>query len=564
MSNLEEIKIDLRGIASVLKDKNSYVPKYQRSYAWKEENVAHFFQDIGTAINTGATEYFLGSIVISEKEEGRPEIVDGQQRLATTSIILAAMRDYFFGLNTDEGRERAQMIFNEYLAKKDLDTLELLPKLNLNDSDHEYFLSRVIENPDSANRKIRPAKRSHERIHKAALEAEKYVTYLSRITSDPTKVLVQWINYLKEKAKVIAVRVPDESNAFTIFETLNDRGLALAVSDLLKNYLFYKSEDRVTEVQYKWVQVISTIEAAEDEQTVINFIRNYWSSKNGLVREKDLFEKIKRNVSSKAEAISFTSGLYETSKLYSAMVTCDDNFWSGYDSTAKISMQTLNFFNMVQIRPLVLAILESFDVTETATSLELLVNASVRFLIVGGLGGGALEQKYCDGAVKINKNEITNTKQLADFIRTSTPSDSEFKAAFENATVSKNYLARYYLRTLEMVERGDDEPEFVPNSSNDIVTLEHILPENPSPEWGHIDKEDAKANYKRLGNMSLLKKTINNLECGNSGFEAKRPFYKSSEFLLTSFVTNFDQWGLNEIKARQEYLAHIALKTWPV
>lgn len=206
MSNLEEIKIDLRGIASVLKDKNSYVPKYQRSYAWKEENVAHFFQDIGTAINTGATEYFLGSIVISEKEEGRPEIVDGQQRLATTSIILAAMRDYFFGLNTDEGRERAQMIFNEYLAKKDLDTLELLPKLNLNDSDHEYFLSRVIENPDSANRKIRPAKRSHERIHKAALEAEKYVTYLSRITSDPTKVLVQWINYLKEKAKVIAVR----------------------------------------------------------------------------------------------------------------------------------------------------------------------------------------------------------------------------------------------------------------------------------------------------------------------------------------------------------------------
>ena len=358
--------------------------------------------------------------------------------------------------------------------------------------------------------------------------------------------------------------MPDESNAFTIFETLNDRGLALAVSDLLKNYLFYKSEDRVTEVQYKWVQVISTIEAAEDEQTVINFIRNYWSSKNGLVREKDLFEKIKRNVSSKAEAISFTSGLYETSKLYSAMVTCDDNFWSGYDSTAKISMQTLNFFNMVQIRPLVLAILESFDVTETATSLELLVNASVRFLIVGGLGGGALEQKYCDGAVKINKNEITNTKQLADFIRTSTPSDSEFKAAFENATVSKNYLARYYLRTLEMVERGDDEPEFVPNSSNDIVTLEHILPENPSPEWGHIDKEDAKANYKRLGNMSLLKKTINNLECGNSGFEAKRPFYKSSEFLLTSFVTNFDQWGLNEIKARQEYLAHIALKTWPV
>ena len=563
MSNLEEIKIDLRGIASILKDKNSYVPKYQRSYAWKEENVRHFFQDIGTAINSNSREYFLGSIVISEKEEGRPEIVDGQQRLATTLIILAAIRDYFFKLNTSEGAERAQMIFNEYLAKKDLDTLELLPKLNLNDSDHEYFLNRVINNPDSESRKTKPNKKSHERINKAAYEAEKYVAQLTGITSDPTKILVQWINYLKEKAKVIAVRVPDESNAFTIFETLNDRGLALAVSDLLKNYLFYKSEDRVSEVQQKWIQIISTIESAEDEQTVINFIRNYWSSKNGLIREKDLFEKIKRSVSSKAEAVSFTSGLYESSKSYSAMITCDDNFWSNFDSTAKASMETLNFFNMVQIRPLVLAILENFKPKETTDSLKLLVNASVRFLIVGGLGGGALEQKYCDGAVKINKKEITTTFQLAGFMKTSTPSDSEFKTSFENATVSKNYLARYYLRVLEMIESGKAEPEFVPNSSNDVVTLEHILPQNPSAAWGHITEDDADANYKKIGNLSLLKKTINS-DIGNGGFKAKKPFYKESAFLLTSKVADFNEWGINEIKSRQEYLAQIALKAWPV
>jgi len=174
MSNLEEIKIDLRGIASILKDKNSFVPKYQRSYAWKEENAMNLFQDIGTAINNGASEYFLGSVVISEKEEGRPEIVDGQQRLATTMIILAAMRDYFYQIGTAAGKERAQMIFNEYLATKDLDTLELLPKLNLNDSDQDYFLKRIISNPDSTDRKITPNKKSHERINNAANEARKY------------------------------------------------------------------------------------------------------------------------------------------------------------------------------------------------------------------------------------------------------------------------------------------------------------------------------------------------------------------------------------------------------
>ena len=563
MSNLEEIKIDLRGIASILKDKNSFVPKYQRSYAWKEENVTHFLQDIGAAIQNSASEYFLGSVVISEREEGRPEIVDGQQRLATTLIILAAIRDYFYLLGTGEGKDRAQMIFNDYLSKKNLDTLELLPKLNLNDSDHEFFLGRIISNPDSEERKTKPSKKSHERINIAAIKAKKHVTHITGITKDPTKELVQWINYLTDKAKVIAVRVPDESNAFTIFETLNDRGLALAVSDLLKNYLFYKSEDRVTEVQYKWIQVISTIEAAEDEQTVINFIRNYWSSKYGLVREKELFDKIKKNVTSKSEAISLTSGLFDTSLLYSAMITCDDNFWSEYSSSAKTSMQTLNFFKMVQIRPLVLSLLENLNPKEVTKSLKALVNISVRFLIVGGLGGGALEQKYCDGAVKINKKEIETADELIEFMKTSTPSDSEFKSAFNNATVSKNYLARYYLRALEMIEQEVAEPEFVPNSSKDVVTLEHILPQNPSQEWGYINTDDAKANYKRLGNLALLKKTLNS-EIGNNGFDEKKPFYESSDFKLTSSIAEFEDWGIDEINERQEHLAELALKTWPV
>ncbi|MDH4241832.1 MAG: DUF262 domain-containing HNH endonuclease family protein, partial [Phycisphaerae bacterium] len=458
---------------------------------------------------------------------------------------------------------RAQMIFNEYLATKDLDTLELLPKLNLNDSDQDYFLKRIISNPNSPERKTAPSKKSHERINIAAIEAEKYVTYLSGVTGDPTKSLVQWINYLKEKAKVIAVRVPDESNAFTIFETLNDRGLALAVSDLLKNYLFYKSEDRVSEVQYKWVQVISTIEAAEDEQTVISFIRNYWSSKKGLVREKELFEKIKLHITTKSEAVNLSSGLFEASKIYSAMLTCDDNYWSSYPQSAKMSMQTLNFFKMVQVRPLVLALLENFEQAEATKALRVLVNVSVRFLIVGGLGGGALEQKYCDGAQKINNKEIVSSSQLSDFLKASAPSDAEFKAAFETATVSKSYLARYYLRALEMVERGDLEPEFVPNTSSDIVTLEHILPQNPSTAWEHVSDDDAKANYKRLGNMALLKKTLNS-DIGNAGFEAKRPFYSASEYHLTSSLASEENWSVGGINLRQTYLAKLAIKAWPV
>ena len=70
------------------------------------------------------------------------------------------------------------------------------------------------------------------------------------------------------------------------FETLNDRGLELAKTDLLKNHLFSLSDDRLDEIQHLWVQMFSTIEAAEDEDLVLSYLRHFWSSKNGLTREK--------------------------------------------------------------------------------------------------------------------------------------------------------------------------------------------------------------------------------------------------------------------------------------
>jgi hypothetical protein len=218
---------------------------------------------------------------------------------------------------------------------------------------------------------------------------------------------------------------------------------------------------------------------------------------------------------------------------------------------------------MVQVRPLILSVLENFSEKEVERALKLLVNVSVRFLIVGGLGGGALEQKYCEGALKINNKEIYTAKDLSGFMRTSAPSDSEFKSSFETATVSKNYLARYYLRALEMVKKGDLEPEFIPNTSNDIVTLEHILPENPSQDWGNITIDDAKSNYKRLGNMALLKKSLNS-NIGNEGFIVKKSSYQDSEYLLTSALSELDSWGLETISQRQKELADLALIAWPV
>src|ERR1700688_3432210 len=89
------------------------------------------------------------------------------------------------------------------------------------------------------------------------------------------------------------------------------------------------------------------------------------------------------------------------------------------------------------------------------------------------------------------------------------PLDKEFAISFENFTISRSNLARYYLRTLEIQLMNTSQPDMVPNSNEQMVNLEHILPQNPSSAWGHIDPETAKAYYNRIGNLTLLQKKIN-------------------------------------------------------
>ena len=102
MPSLEEIRIDLEGIAHVLADNRLKVPVFQRSYAWETSHVTDLLQDITSALRAGAQEYFLGSIVVSTEHSGVLEVVDGQQRLATVTIILAQIRDYFLSQGEEE------------------------------------------------------------------------------------------------------------------------------------------------------------------------------------------------------------------------------------------------------------------------------------------------------------------------------------------------------------------------------------------------------------------------------------------------------------------------------
>lgn len=557
MSQVQEISIQLDGISNVLKTRRFKVPAYQRSYAWEAEHVTALLADVNEAIKSKEKEYFLGSIVVTGPVDRRYEVVDGQQRLTTVSLLIAAIRDRF----RDEGDNEAETsIRNDFLANVDRKTKEREPRLALNEVDNELY-QELIENR-SAIEVARYPRQSHKRLISAAKCLRDYIDDICVKSNDSDETLHEWLDYLELNLKVILVIAPDDSNAFVIFETLNDRGLELAISDLLKNYLFHRSGDKIEETKNRWLTMVATLEGASDDPLVVTYLRHFAMSKYGLVREKDLFGIIKRKVTSKKLALQFSTELSNTAKTYACLINTDHELWSGYDSATREAVYAMNLLGMVQVRPLLLAILAKFDLKQVSATFKKLVSVAVRFQIVGGAGGGTLEKIYSDAAKGVADGKLNSVEDILKGFST-LPTDTAFIAAFSVASISKQSLARYYLRTIETGVAGDSG-ELVPSADVSRVNLEHVLPINPSENWMNAwSIDDSKAYQRRLGNMCILSSKMNSA-IGNEDFAKKSIELSKSSFYFTKTIGDFDSWDTAAIDKRQLAMAEIAAKVWSI
>lgn len=556
MSQVQEISIQLDGISNVLKTRRFKVPAYQRSYAWEIEHVDALLSDINDAIKGKEKEYFLGSIVVTGPVDRRFEVVDGQQRLATVSLLISAIRDRF---RDEKDTEAETSIRNDFLANVDRKTKEREPKLILNEVDNELYQELIEQKADvDASRFPR---QSHKRLVSAADKMRSYIDTVCEKSADSEETLHEWLDYLESSLKVILVIAPDDSNAFVIFETLNDRGLELAISDLLKNYLFHKSGDKIEETKNRWLTMVATLESASDDPLVVTYLRHFAMSKYGLVREKELFGLIKRKITNKKIALQFSTELSNTAKIYAGLLNTDHEIWQKYDVPTRDAISTFNLLGMVQVRPLLIAILDKFESKKVSSAFKRLVAVAVRFQIVGGAGGGTLERIYSDAARGVSEGSITTIDQILTVFST-LPTDSAFISAFSVATVSKQALARYYLRMLEIGNTKDSE--FVPSQDPVQVNLEHVLPINPAGDWLNTwTPDDIKAYQRRLGNLALTQSKINST-IGNDSFSVKKIELAKSAFELTNSIAKQNRWDIAAIETRQSRMAEIAAKVWAV
>ncbi len=232
-----------------------------------------------------------------------------------------------------------------------------------------------------------------------------------------------------------------------------------------------------------------------------------------------------------------------------------------YDVAAREEVYALNLLGMVQVRPLLLAILDKFEPKKVSAAFKKLVAVAVQFQIVGGAGGGTLERIYSD-ARGVAEGKLTSIEEILNGFST-LPADSAFIAAFAVASISKQALARYYLRMLESGVPGASS-ELVPSTDKGRVNLEHVLPVTPSDRWLEIwSADDAKAYHRRLGNMAIMAAKMNST-LGNEEFATKKLELAKSAFYFTKMISQYATWDQTTIERRQTVMAETAAKVWSV
>jgi len=244
-------------------DKIYKIPKYQRNYSWTKEQWEDLWEDI-LGIEESKDKHYMGPIVLKEiKDSKEIEIIDGQQRFCSITIIVLATISILneWAINDIEPKDNNELI-NElretYIGKEG--KLSPKRKLFLNKYDDPFFATNLIE-----PYRVDPNKKDVLPSHFELKESFKYFRKKleNKFSNKNGLELANFIHdSIMDNLSFIVIYVTNEDNAYSIFETLNARGLELSNTDLLKNYLFSLVQDDENDLNYieaRWDKIIDII-----------------------------------------------------------------------------------------------------------------------------------------------------------------------------------------------------------------------------------------------------------------------------------------------------------------
>ena len=536
------------------------IPIYQRTYSWTEQQCRQLWEDIIRAGSTDSVSaHFIGSVVYIEQGQSQVSnkspllVIDGQQRLTTTMLILEALSRYLSDREPVPGFS-AEKLRNNYLVKSS-ERGERRFKLLLSQTDKDSLIALVTQKslPDDGSVRIK----------------ENFGYFLELIK----KLSGSYETLCRGLSKLIIVDIAlsrDQDNPQLIFESMNSTGKALSQADLIRNFVLMGLKPEHQDELYLDYWRPMELEFGQEGYSDYfdRFMRHYLTAKSGdIPRIDEVYEAFKKYAQSNWMVSKGIEPLLSDVRDY-ARYFCAMALGKEKDKQLTEAFKDLRELKVDVAYPFLLELYHDYQQERLSKSelLEIvrLVEAYVFRRAVCSVPTNSLNKTFANFYKSLDKERhLESAKAHLISLRSYRrfPNDEEFKRELMIRDLYNFRSRSYWLRRLENFDRKE-------RADVETYTIEHIMPqnENLSAKW----REELGSDWKRvhetwlhtIGNLTL---TAYNSEYRDHPFGIKRDMekgFKQSPLILNEGLGLVPSWNEEEIKKRARKLANRAVGLW--
>ena len=547
-------------LKNIFERKQYIIPDYQRNYSWSiEEEISIFWDDFLYYLNkydkNENSNFFIGPMVYKGENinASKFEVIDGQQRLITIAVLLSVVISFFrkYKKNNLANGLKQYLIFKDEKDRGQLAIITMEP--------HPFFQKKIFHADSSAS----PSKKSEKLIEKARKYFEDSIEKNLKEFSSKNKK-EEYLEKIRDSIfniDTVIIVSDDETDAFTIFETINTRGKNLSSLDLLKNYIFKNSTNKtgIEEPKTTWKKIVDNIEIERD-----SFFNRFWASWVGKITENKLYRRFTDYMRSpKNEKFKDTSILLNElltgSVIYKKTTAPSLDDWKK-DKNYHIYWHIKNINGLFKLKvhyAFFLALFEEFEKKRLKLellnkTLLLMENFHFIFTHIVSPSASGLDNKYSKFAIRIreetNKNKVIS--DLRNDLLEKIPQKEEYIENFKQLTFKDKDTVKFILLRLEKEKDPSITLDF------ELHSIEHLEPKTKRvPEVNDI------------GNLFLLEEEYNNKKDRLSPFEnygknnecvidylQRETKYKTTKSGFKKII-KLGKWSSKEIKGRTETLA---------
>lgn len=570
------------------------IPTYQRRYSWHERQVWELIEDIG--LIEGGDTHLLGSIVCLTGHHtaglNKLELVDGQQRLTTITILLECIRQRLDELEEkDEAAEVARLLSAKPLGG------QAVRKVALDSIDATDF-DRLV------------ASDTQQELRNKQLELA-FAVIRGWVAEQTPERLGSFLYRLKNQAIVIRLDVSEAKDAFKLFETINNRGLKLSSTDIIKNFLLGNAarfgEIALRAARESWTLLIQHLDGTNSDAFFRYYLMSlYWvrlTAAEVVPNFKKVFMEQVHEARGLPERHLYADAEDEPSDEDSE--TSDDGVAAELDPAAVEQISFKDFLDRLVRSAKIYGELVLIKTSDAETNRHLrnlkMIKAVQTYGFLMHLRVGKCSKQHFREILRLTESFVLrrhvcrerSNETEALFARLCAvdpgnpvpetraayqercPTDDKFRDEFATTSFTANLIerARYCLEQIEMSKHGEHKELQVLGTDN--VHVEHIIPQKIKTkkakdefgDWVEYLGDKAELRHQkyvsRIGNLTICAGSLN-IGASNNPFEKKKQAYKESAVKLTQELLRKSHFRFKEVEIRSKELAEIAVKIWPM